>query len=281
MNIQQLRRNCDMAGFVHLLGFMEKLCWQKPRDFAPIKRDTKKLSPSRIAMEKGAKYLVQAEIGIGLDVRQVEISLSHIKTWKYWFVQNMKDKDNQQLEDACQKRIWIGVRAGKKLVCEHKDHKLGEKGAAELADNLFRMFYDNELRALQESPMDPYFTRDPGAVEFGESMSDAKYLPRQFAEQPTGPEYHRSDDENAADWNMGSGYSDDEVVEDVEILPVRVDWEDRNERYFELRQDILHRKFSMQKILRKALFLARTDMIGWNHLVKLRSFAADVVKYGR
>lgn len=282
MNIQQLRSRRDLAGISYVLGFMNLFAWERPRDFVPIKRDDKKKSPSRIAMEKAAQYIGQCERGIGLDHKKFEMSMAAIKNWKYWFVHNMKDKDNNQLVEACQKRIWTGKLAGKTLTCHHKDHLLGEVGAARLADTLFKVFYDAEVRAAEEPIMDPYFTREAGAVEFGQSMSSEEFLPRQFAEQPTGPEYIQNEDEHSVSWKMVDGefFSDDEVVqEDSEVLPIRTDWNDRNERYFELRQDILHRKMSTQKILRKALFLAKTEMIGWGQYGKLRSFASDVAMY--
>lgn len=279
MTITQLRKNCNLSGLVYLLGFMQKCAWDSEKDFVPITRDTKKKSKTRIAMEKAAQYIAQCEQGIGLDGKKFINSINAIKNWKHWFVEYMQDKDNIQLVEACQKRIWTGKLNNKDLKCSHKnDHKLGKDGAAKLADNLFRMFYDGEVRAKEEAPIDPYFTREAGPVEWGRSMSDDTFLPRQFAEQPTGEYYSITEDEHASGWKM-STYSDDEVSEDIEILPIRTDWADRNERYFELRQDILHRKFIPQKILQKALMLAKTDLIGWGQYKKLRQFAADVGMY--
>lgn len=282
MNITQLRAQRDFAAITHVLGFMKLFCWDKPQDFVPIKRDEKKKSPTRIAMEKAAQYICQCENGIGLNPKKLEMSMNQIKNWKFYFVKNMADKDNQQLVEACQKRIWNGTMNGKKLTCTHKNHKLGLDGAAKLADNILRMFYDEEVRAKEIPAIDPYFTREAGAVEWGQSMSAEEFLPRQFAEQPTGEYYLQSEDEHSVSWKMVDGEfgTDDKQVEDQEIVPVKTDWVDRNERYFDLRQDILHRKFPAGKIIKKAFFLAKTDMIGWGQFHKLRGFAADVAMFG-
>lgn len=227
------------------------------RTWVPFVRDNKQLSKTRAAMEKAASYLARAETGRGLDAAKTEQAINSIKNWKYWFVKNMASKENIQLTRDCNNRIATAAMRGKKVTCEHNgNHTLGERGAAALANNLFRMFYDSEVRAGEEPGITPFWTRDAGPVEFGESLSDEKHLPRQFAEAPTGPEYIAAEDEHAMSWDMGGDefFTDDEIVEDEKGQHIVVDYRERDEKYFELRQGILHAKNAeeVQKVIIKA-----------------------------
>lgn len=287
MNIAMLRRNRELSGLTFLLSFMQKFCWGEKKNWVPCSAESfkgkEKKSKTRMGMEKGAEYLSRAELGEGLIPSKTEQSIAAIKNWKYWFVQNMMEKENRQLAAACDERITRAIARGKNVRCEHKgDHRLGRAGASALADSLFRMYLDNEIRALDIPAMDPYFTRDPGPVEFGHSMSEEEYLPRQFAEAPTGEFYLQSEDEHAISWKMSEVeyyLSDDEVSEDVEITPIRTDWEERNSTYFDLRQLLLHGKFTGEKVLAKARMFAHTDVISWWQFKKLREFAGMVANY--
>src|SRR5579863_770299 len=193
--MSDLTRNQTLGMFSLVLAFMDKLCWEPARDakrsWVPENKETlevksreKNYGKTRLAMNKAASFLARAEIGEGLNSKQVEQAFAVIKNWKFYFVDNMKDKTNIQLEEQCKSRIRLAVRAGKKLECKHlnQKHLLGKSGAIALADNIFRMVYDAEVRALQENGLSRYYARDPGPVEFGESMCDPKFLPRQFAE---------------------------------------------------------------------------------------------------
>lgn len=281
MNIVNQKKRVELSSLVYFLGFMKKVCWEKKENWVPFVKDKPK-SRTRIAMDKAATYIATAESGRSLNPARFEQSIRAIQNWKFYFVQQMAEKVNIQQEEACKKRISLAESLGKKVSCPHKDnHLLGKEGASILADNLFRMYYDAEVRAMEENPVDPYFTRDPGPIEFGRSMADAEFLPRQFAEQPTGEFYLQSEDEHSISWKLVDGdfFSDDEVVEDEEGFTQLIDWNERNERYFDLRQLLLHRKFSGEVILRKAHAMATADMISFWQFKKLREFAVAIANF--
>ncbi len=103
---------------------------------------------TREMMERSATYLAYGHEGRnGLDPKTVEYSLWCIKNWKKYFVQYLKDKPNMQKKDGS---------------------VLGEKGAGELADNIFRSYYDAEVRAFEEPTKGRFVEREPGNFEYGD-----------------------------------------------------------------------------------------------------------------
>lgn len=84
----------------------------------------------RSDMEKAATYLASGEEGKGLDPVRVEQSIMSVKKWKHFFVEFMIGKTN--------------YRDGGEFTKE---------SAGLLADNIFRAFYDNEVRAFSEEPL--------------------------------------------------------------------------------------------------------------------------------
>jgi hypothetical protein len=100
----------------------------------------------RTAMENAATYLASGDQGKGLDPVRVEQSLNDIKKWKVSFVNYM---------------IGLPVRGTKKDV-------FTKETAGELADNIFKSFYNNELRAFSEEPLGRWGQhRKLGELEYG------------------------------------------------------------------------------------------------------------------
>jgi membrane carboxypeptidase/penicillin-binding protein PbpC len=98
-------------------------------------------------MERSATYLASGHEGRnGLDPKTVEYSLWCIGNWKKYFVMYMAGKPNLQKPNTL----------------------LGKEGAAKLADNIFRAFYDAEVRAFMEPTKGMYNEREPGAIEYGD-----------------------------------------------------------------------------------------------------------------
>ncbi len=217
----------------------------------------------RQAMEKAANYLAHCEINEGLNPAKVKEAFQAILTWKKSFVKFMQFKENKQAIKACEeKQLFIQklmIREQRPInirVCRDHKHLLGYKGAIILADSLFKMQYEIEARALGATLKDdqyllseenrslrvlglsPYWTREAGPVEWGHSLSDAEYLPRQFAEVPEGPEYRVEEDEYAHQWNLASEFGltgNDEVVEDQNSgMQHKPDYEESVLKYGEL-----------------------------------------------
>lgn len=103
---------------------------------------------TREMMERSATYLAFGHEGRnGLDPKTVEYSLWCIGNWKKYFVQYMQDKPNLQSKNKA---------------------VLGKDGAAKLADNIFRAYYDGEVRAFAEPTKGRYVEREPGNYEYGD-----------------------------------------------------------------------------------------------------------------
>lgn len=295
--MNDLTRQQTLGVFTLVLAFMEQMCWEPAREakrkWIPESRESldfkareKNYGKTRVAMNKAASYLAKSELNIGLDQKQVAMAFSTIKNWKFYFVENMADKKNIQLEEECKKRIAIGRRAGKALACEHNDkHLLGRKGAIALADNIFRMVYDAEIRAYQETGLSRFYARDPGPVEFGENMSDPEYLPRQFAEVPTGEFYTSKDDEHTSNWSMGDfselTIGDDEHVETEFGNQLIIDYSTRNEKYGDLRRAIMKAKDQdeREKIVLKGENMAKLDIIADWQARSLKYWSFQVASY--
>lgn len=163
-------------------------------------------------------------------------------------------------------------------------HLLGTEGAKALADNIFRAYYDGETRAMSEPTLSPYFSREAGPVEFGETLSDEKHLPRQFAEAPTGEYYLTAEDEHAAAWVMSDisedfASEDEPVANDEGDFKLVIDISEREIKYGELLVAMIRSK-SMDEcnsILAKARTMAEAEIIGWWQFSKLRDHATDTV----
>lgn len=103
---------------------------------------------TREMMERSATYLAFGHEGCnGLDPQTVEYSLWCIGNWKKYFVMYMKDKPNTQKNDGS---------------------LLGEDRAKKLADNIFRAYYDSEVRAFSEPTKGRFVEREPGGYEYGD-----------------------------------------------------------------------------------------------------------------
>lgn len=112
------------------------------------KKNTNGALSLRERMERSATYLAFGHEGRnGLDPQTVEYSLWCIGNWKKYFVMYMKDKPNSQKNDGS---------------------LLGEDGAKKLADNIFRAYYDSEVRAFLEPTKGRFVEREPGAYEYGD-----------------------------------------------------------------------------------------------------------------
>jgi hypothetical protein len=298
MSNQVLSRKHQLLLFTGVATLLEELCWKPTREakrtWIPKSKNTldqeakaSQRGKTRIEMEKACSYIVRAEIGEGLNHKKVEQCFAIIKNWKKYFVQFMASKVDLQKAELCQTRIRLAIRAGKKLECKHTDkHVLGTPGAAALADSIFMMFYDNEVRALKESGISPYFGRDAGPVEFGESMSDPSHMPRQFAEIPTGPEYSSREDEHASAWTMSdwselNENNDDEYVETENGRELVIDFNSRNEIYGDLRRDLMHCKdqTARDKVLKHAENLVKLDRISNYQFNGLKYFSFQVLSY--
>lgn len=226
----------------------------------------KEKSALRLAMEESARYLAQAEIGRGLNARQAEACFQTVSRWKRFFVMYMAKKPNLQ------------ARPDK----NGKQPLLGRRGAISLADNLFRIVYDAEVRALSEPAISPYWTREPGPIEFGRSLAEDEFLPRQFAEVPTGPEYKPEEDEHATNWLLSEENEEKELVESETGFHEDVDFQERNLKYSELLSEMIKAakaNKSLRPILLHAEQLAKADVIAEWQLNKLRGRASHYSEY--
>ncbi len=290
MSTEALTRKQQLGLFTAILTFMDELCWaparQEKQTWIPesvntleAKSKEKQRGKTRVAMEKAGTYLAMAEIGIGLDPKRVEMSMLAIKNWKFYFVENMKDKENIQMKQGCLDNIRLGAKIGKKYKCSHKNHLLGKKGAAELADVIFKIYYDNEIRALRETGISPYFSRDAGPVEFGESLSDEQYMARQFVEVPQGEFYLAKEDENATGFSLSdvSDFykSDDEVVETESGREIIPDFSARNEKWGDMRRAVMRapNQDARERLVREAENLAKMDVIAQWQARNVRYFS--------
>jgi len=180
------------------------------------------------------KYFVPYMVGnpnrsrwgsVRVSVNGVLVPLSQVARWKQY-----SDDDNRVLVVWPNKReqffdVTAGLsRAGIKYTFLNMDDPyegirveaplFNRAEAILLAQNIFKGILDGEVRAKLASTLDPYWTRDAGPVEWGHSFSDEEYMPRQYAEACTGPEYLREEDEHAVEWTMGDfdPENNDEVV---------------------------------------------------------------------
>lgn len=173
----------------------------------------------RQRMERSATYLASAEQGAGLDPEIVEYSLFCIRNWKKYFVQYMIGKQN--------------MRDGG-LLTKHT--------ASELADNIFRAFYDMEVRAFAEPTKGLYNEREPGALEFGD-----------LSELFTDHEDALNRDENRNHWKK------------VQVARAHTPWENKRRNYGLLLQMLRKNPGKHNKVLRNATVLRLNGSISWKH----------------
>ncbi len=196
-----------------------------------------------------------------------------------------------------------GYKKGIKCECPNSQHLLGKAGANALADNIIMMSYEIEARALGaciddfsllEEPLmirpsqgiSRWFTRDVGPVEWGHSLCDEEYLPRQMAEVPLGSYYEKTEDEHAHDWHMADDeYSSEDEVdvrEDENGIHEVTDWQRREIAYGEMISALIQAAkagIGKQKILAKAVQLKEIGEISNWQMMKLRQFAGMVSEY--
>lgn len=188
----------------------------------------------RSLMERSATYLAYGYEGRnGLNPDDVEKSLYFIKQWKFYFVGYMKDKPNLQKGDGS---------------------LLGEKGASDLADNIFKAFYDGEVRAFLEPTKGPYYEREPGALEYGD-----------ITELFTDRHDAMNRDDNRTHWKQ------------VQVAKVNTTWKNKQINYGQLLSMLIKHPKKRNRILINARVMARNGAITWGQFNKLAASATDIV----
>ncbi len=123
------------------------------------------MSKTRELMNKSASYLAFGNEGRrGLDPVKVEACLYHINNWKKWFVMYVSDKP---LDENGYSLLGMVMEFG-------PQPKMGRALASKLADKLFTLYYEGEVRAWESAPMGKYWERSElGAPEYMDwQMSD-------------------------------------------------------------------------------------------------------------
>lgn len=190
---------------------------------------------TREMMERSATYLAYGHEGRnGLDPQTVEYSLWCIGNWKKYFVMYMKDKVNLQV-----------------LKDTGKEELLGEVGAAKLADNIFRAYYDNEVRAFLEPTKGPYVEREPAGMEYGE----LEFTDRHDA---------MNRDDNRTHWKQ------------VQVSKANTPYQRKQTNYAYLLRALIHRPKKKNKILLNAKKLVVNGAITWGQFNKLAAHSQSM-----
>lgn len=190
---------------------------------------------TREQMERSATYLAYGHEGRnGLDPQTVEYSLWCIGNWKKYFVQYMKDKVNLQV-----------------LKDTGKEELLGEVGAAKLADNIFRAYYDNEVRAFLAPTQGQYCEREPAGMEFGEL---------EFTDHHDA----MNRDDNRTHWKQ------------VQVSKVNTPYQRKQTNYAYLLRALIHRPKKKNKILLNAKKLVVNGAITWGQFNKLAAHSQSM-----
>lgn len=195
----------------------------------------KKLS-TREMMQRSATYLAAGHEGReGLDPQIVEYSLWCIGNWKKYFVMYMQHKVNLQV-----------------LSDTGKEELLGKEGAAKLADNIFRAFYDGEVRAFLEPTKGPYNEREPGPMEFGDV--NAMFTDRYDA---------MNRDDNRTHWRV------------VQVSKVNTPWIRKQTNYAYLLKKLINGA-KKNRVLLNAKKLTINGAMTWGQFNKLAATAQTI-----
>ncbi len=178
-------------------------------------------------MQRSVTYLAfgRPDSGNGLDPQTVDKSYYFIKQWKFYFVGFMKDKPDLQKGDGS---------------------LLGQEGASLLANNILKAYYDQECRAFEEPTKGPYFEREPGALEYGDT-----------SELFTDHRDALDRDENRNHWKQ------------VQVAKVNTPWKQKQANLAQLMSLIIKHPAKRGRILRNAHLLASNGSITWNQYNKL------------
>ena len=215
-------------------------------------------SNARRLMESAATYLASGNDGRrGLDPKEVEVALFLVRSWKIKFVNYMKSQPTY--DSTTGEPMGIGK-------------------ASEIADNIFRGYYNQEVRAFDEPTISPYFSREAGLVEWGGHMFNE--IPNAWMQgiEDFGPEYRASEDPEYQKWSnipeyMTEPVGDDEVVEKEDGFHEIRDYSREKMEYAELLVQLIHTN-NKELVLRRAKSLCDIDVISSYLYWKLRDMAA-------
>jgi hypothetical protein len=119
------------------------------------------------------------------------------------------------------KKAAVKFLVGKPFVQDHlpkakraSERLMSQADAIKVIDTKIVRAYEEEVAAWKEQ-ISPYFTREPGSLEFG--ISPAEEMHRNFMEVPEGEYYEPSEDEYARfNGGLSEEFSDDEIVHSSE-----------------------------------------------------------------
>ncbi len=198
----------------------------------------------RVKMERSATYLAYGDEGRnGLDPQTVEMSLYWIGQWKKYFVKYMQDKPYVKHPD------FPGVDG---LV---DGQVMGKHGAGKLADNIFRGYYDREVKAFNTPTQGQYWEREPGALEFGD-----------LTELDTSRHDILNRDDNRTHWKK------------VQVARSDTPWNRKQINYGLMLKWLIRKPGRINRILINARVMAVNGGITWKQFTKLCASAVEIRK---